>query len=161
VPTITLTITLEVPEGTTVDVKPQVTATTPDEDLIDPQVQIMRSTEPEYPEWKSGPGRPWGPDDIAAAQDAELSDADVAELTGRTLMAVQSYRVTHGYRQPTRARVLGKAPRAMQRWTLDELALVEKHYATSGPDWLAEQLGRTVGAIDSRASELGVRRPKE
>lgn len=152
-PIITLTIKIDVPEGVTVEVAPEV-ETTP---KVATMPTIVFSEEPEYPEVTKD-NRRWTDDEDAVAADPELSDADVAELVERSIGAVGAYRIKRGYRLKTRGRELVPAPRSMARWTVSEMEYLMKEYPGDihdpavGP--MAEKLGRSPGALHRKWAYL-------
>lgn len=151
--TITLTITISVPEGAVVEVAPQVEETPVEKPT--PAPMIMFSQDPEYPEWMRAPGSRWTDEEIDIASDLSLTDADVAELLGRSTASVAAYRLNHGLRQKMHNRVVDKsATRAMARWTKSEIEYLQKRYNGSNGDEIAEYLGRSAGAIQSKARGL-------
>lgn len=153
--TITLTITLSVPEGTTVEIAPQVVEAPKMEET--PAPMIMFSQDPDYPEWGISSSRPWTDEEADIAADTELSDEDVADLIGRTKMAVTSFRMVHNLRPRKNARSINKnAARAMARWTKSEIEYVRKNYNGKNAQEIGQHLGRSKQAIQSRAHGLGL-----
>lgn len=96
----------------------------------------------------------WTEEEDGVARDLELSDEDVAELTGRAVNAVHSYRMHHRYIQPSRVRTVEDVERAMKRWTPAETDYVIAAYENEdGPDEgfgdfeiIGQQIGRTAAA---------------
>lgn len=145
-PTITLTISIEVPEGTTVDVKPEITSTPKTATMP----TIMFSEEPEYPEWASADRRHWSAEEDNCAADPDLSNEDVAELVDRSVAAVAAYRLNHGYRIKSRTRIVDTSvARSMQRWTKSEIEyLMDKFDGSDETNKeIGEYLGRTPSAV--------------
>lgn len=49
----------------------------------------------------------------------------------------------------------------MKTWTLEDVDFLKEHYPQRGQKWCADQLGRTLGSIRQKASDLKLRQDKE
>src|SRR5687767_4661878 len=66
---------------------------------------------------RSGRGQPWTDQEREIAADPTLTNEEVAELIGRKVRNVQSYRLLHGSTTATRERNQDPVERAGMHWT--------------------------------------------
>lgn len=144
-PTITLTISINVPEGVTVNVD------TITEQVLEPMsVPTVHITDEPIPAHR-GESNVWSDEEDAILADTTLSHADLAELLGRTYHAVASRRYTLGIKTSDKVRVIREARRAMARWTeAEELYLREQMALDAADETIAISLGRSVGSVIHR-----------
>lgn len=97
--------------------------------------------------------RYWSPEEDELAQDLTATDDDLADLLGRTPMAVHLYRLARGYIAKTRERRVAKAPRAMARWTAEEIKYArQRHLEEATDEQIGHELGRSADAVHRRLS---------
>lgn len=167
-PTITLTITLTVPEGTNFEVKTDTAE--------EPLVQVVETPAIEQPEpmgkfhgeYGDAPSVErtwvgwWSPVEDELAQDMTISDEELAAAIDRTPAAVHTYRTKQGYHVPSYQRVLVPTERSMARWTdAEDAELVATVRNTTEVlqmevDWaqIGKHLGRSAAAVQRRFNRL-------
>lgn len=101
-----------------------------------------------------GPNRPWTSDDesYVLREYTKLPTRDIAGKLNRTIAAVTARALRPRW---------GAAARRRRRkvWKPAEDAILRSDYGVAGTDTLAQTLGRSAGALHSRAHKLGLTRP--
>lgn len=167
-PTITLTITLTVPEGTTVNIDTGTELQEPTVDITQVEVPAITAPEPApifHGEHGEAPSteRTWigwwseAEDDLA--QDMTISDEDLAACIDRTVAAVHSYRLKAGYYEPIYHRTIFPARRAMARWTDVEVVELLQLVGIHGESWdyIGRRLGRSSQSVKRQYSRTLVK----
>lgn len=166
-PVITLTISIDIPEGSTVRVEPQaeplVVAEVPDDGILDESgpATTIRITD-QAPPPTLADRVPWTDEEDALAIECQsLADLrDFADMTGRSISAVRSRRYALVGSESKRPKV--KTERSMVRWTPLEVDALTP-LLTMDPrsdeyraklDDLASGLGRTPTAVRAQVKLL-------
>jgi len=155
-PTITLTITLTVPEGTNFEVKTDTQEEATIEVVETPAIQEAEKLPVFHGEHGDAPAHAknwvgwWSEAEDELARDMSIPDAELAECVGRSADAVHAYRYQHGYSEPSRHRVLVPARRSMARWTDVEVVELFRLVGIHGDeawDYIGQRLGRSAAAV--------------
>lgn len=95
--------------------------------------------------------RYWSPEEDAFARDLSFDDEEIADLFGRTPMAVHLYRLARGYVAKKWTRNVAQVPRGMARWTEEEVQYVNGRIAEKAPiAQIALEVGRSVDAVERK-----------
>lgn len=149
-PTITLTITIDVPEGATVAVN---TAAQQAAEAILPR---LKDAVGEIAADLSGRENPrWTRGEHLLAEDLTLSDEELAERVGRSTGAVHAYRLSQGIIQPTKHRNIKPVERAMAKWTVAEVDFLREYVGNAPAQEVADALGRSRDSVREKAKNMG------
>lgn len=150
-PTITITLSVTVPDGVEVVIDTATQTVETPALLPDPIVHITDDAIPA----QRGESVAWSEEEDAVLADTTLSHADCAELMGRSYHAVASRRYSLGIRMTDRVRLIREASRAMQRWTEAEVQYVAQRSSEDVDDaTIASELGRSEDAVRVRRQQL-------
>ena len=151
-PIITLTISIDVPEGVDVAIS---TATKKAVDTIVPR--LRDAVEQVAADLTGREATRWSRSEEMLAEDLSLTDAEVSERIGRSAAAVHAFRLSRGIIQPSKPRVIAEAERAMRKWTVAEVEFLEEYAGseTTTAQEVADALGRTREAVRSKAVRAG------
>jgi hypothetical protein len=163
-PTITLTITLSVPEGTNFEVKtdtgvePEVAVEVVEEEPT-PEIETVTHFRGEYgtvPPPESSGRTKWSDAEDDLAQDMSISDAVLADVIGRNEQAVHSYRYHKGYSEVKYNREIIQTRRSCARWTNEETEELMRLFGIYGDQWdlIGESLGRSRASAQRRHGRI-------
>lgn len=81
-----------------------------------------------------------------------MTDAEIAEVIGRTGTAVAAWRRKNGVDK-------SDSKNFYKPWSKEEICVLENHWYDASPEWLREQLpGRSYVSMQAKASDLGLKR---
>jgi hypothetical protein len=149
-PTITLTITIDVPEGV------EVAVSTATQEAVAQIVPRLRDAVGEIAADLAGRESPrWNRGEHALAEDTTLTDEQLAERVGRSAGAVHAYRLHHGIIKPSKIRNIKPVERAMAKWTVAEVDMLREYAGNAAAQEVADALGRSRDSVREKAKNMG------
>lgn len=149
-PIITLTISIDVPEGVDVAIS---TAT---QQAVDAVIPRLRDAVEEIASDLTGIDRSrWTRGEVLLAEDLSLTDAEVGERIGRSSAAVHAYRLKEKIILPTKERHIKPVERAMAKWTVAEVDILREYCTTFTAQEVADALGRSRDSVREKAKKQG------